>query len=100
MKNIFMGLFLTWVLLFHPAFAEAGNGGNFESKRQVGTERYAPGEPFYDPKMSPGQYVDHHAWRSGLAGTLAMWRKLFTNALPSNEPLKTTPKKTGPPAKK
>ena len=87
-----------------PSIAWAGNGGVFDggsssSGAAVEEKRYIGGSGEVRGFSGPGQFVDRHAWRSGFAGTLVMWRRLIENALPSDKPFPSESKKSPSPKK-
>ena len=63
-------------------------------------KRFIPGSSHIGGFTAPNNFADRHAWRSGFAGTVAMWRQFIANALPSDEPFPETKKKTAKPASK
>lgn len=92
-----MKLILTMILIFATCCCSAetlfaGNAGVFEggsSPSAVFSEekKYQSSTGRIGGLTEPDSFVDRHAWRSGFAGTLVMWRRLVENAMPFSPPL-------------
>ncbi len=100
MKIFFIISFLPVLVLATTSRAESGNGGVLQSSGAAENKKYVSVGPAPEDVSGPANFAEREVWRSGVAGTLAMWRQLAVNALPSNEPLRDPKaKKPAGPAK-
>lgn len=70
--------------------------GSAAAPREPKYKRFVPNSSNIGGLTAPNNFADRHAWRSGIAGSVAMWRQLIVNALPSDEPFPSVKKGTHP----
>lgn len=85
MRRALAVAFLSFLFCQVLSYADTGNHGVIYSNNSPDINHYSSKNSTLNTLAGSGSFPDREVWRSGVAGTVAMWRRLIVNALPSNE---------------